>query len=157
MCPARSAFRDGSRPWLTLVCLALLVPTAGAQSGQAASGDDLYHGRASLTASLRGDDSRLPAAAVICAHCHEPSMRPGGLRQALAPRLDAQLKASLPRRGGPASSYDEAAFCHLMRTGVDPGGVLVRKAMPTFELTDAQCADLWEFVSRRAPPSGAGS
>jgi hypothetical protein len=103
------------------------------------------------TARLRGDATVLPAAAARCANCHEPATQPGAAAAAFGPRLDARLAQELPRRGGPASAYDAAALCTLLRTGVDPGRVLVRRAMPVYDMDDETCAALWLALSLRAP------
>jgi hypothetical protein len=125
---------------------ALAAPAAFAQS---VTGEDLYRGRAPLPAHLRGHASGLPPAAVACVNCHEPGPQVASTSAAFAPRLDATLRTALPRRGGPPTAYDEAAFCRLLRTGLDPAHIVVRQAMPQFTLDDAQCALLWNFVSQR--------
>jgi hypothetical protein len=63
---------------------------------------------------------------------------------------NGDLTRLLARRGGPPSRFDAAAFCRLLRTGEDPAGVLLPKAMPRYELDDAQCGQLWRFLARDA-------
>lgn len=131
-----------------LLGLLLGMGSAGASTP---SGEDLYLGRAPLAAQLRGDDTPLPATAVACVQCHEPAARPGAALPAanIGPRLDAGLLQSRPRRGGPPVPFDEAAFCRLLRTGVDPAMVLVRRTMPQFRLDDGDCTRLWQYLSQR--------
>jgi hypothetical protein len=111
----------------------------------------LYQQGEGAAARLRGDTSLLPAQAARCANCHEPRRSPAGADMTFGPRLDARLATPLPRRGGPPSAYDVAAFCTLLRTGLDPAGVLVRRAMPVYALDDAACAALWQALSARQP------
>jgi hypothetical protein len=113
-------------------------------------GAQLYDGRLALTGQLRGHDQALPADALRCSNCHEPSRQPAQDDAGFAPRLDrAQLTDPQTRRGGPATRYDEAAFCRLLRVGIDPGQVLVRKAMPQYTLTAEDCNALWLHLSQR--------
>ncbi|MES1162053.1 MAG: hypothetical protein ABUL50_03210, partial [Rhizobacter sp.] len=51
------------------------------------------------------------------------------------------------RRGGPASRFDAASLCRLLRTGVDPASIIIARAMPLYELSDRDCAALWAFLS----------
>ncbi|MDH4393890.1 MAG: hypothetical protein QE285_21000 [Aquabacterium sp.] len=111
----------------------------------------LYLTGEGATARLRGDATALPAAATRCANCHEASRQPGAADAAYAPRLDARLAQALPRRGGPPSAYDASNLCTLLRTGLDPARVLVRRAMPVYEIDDAGCATLWRALSLREP------
>jgi hypothetical protein len=124
---------------------------AQADNGAAASaGAQLYDGRVVLIGQLRGHDQALPAQALRCTNCHEPSRQPSQEDARFAPRLDrAQLTEAQGRRGGPATRYDEAAFCRLLRTGIDPAEVLVRKAMPQYTLTAEECSALWLHLSQR--------
>lgn len=117
-----------------------------------ASGAALWRGDWALTARLSGHEQVLPGQASRCINCHGGADRaaPGG-----GPRLDAgYLTRAVARRGGPASRYDEAAFCRLLRTGVDPASVLVPREMPRYDIDDADCAALWQFLTR-APTAAA--
>jgi hypothetical protein len=124
----------------------LLVPVAQAQVD-----NTLYATGEGATARLRGDPTALPAGAARCANCHEPVNLPGAATAAFGPRLDARLAQALPRRGGPPSVYDATALCMLLRTGFDPARVLVRRAMPVYEIDDMACARLWQDLTRREP------
>ena len=136
---------------LKMALWAVTALVAPAVAAQPVTGEDLYRGRAPLSAKLRGHIDDLPPAAVACANCHEPGPQVSSASAAFAPRLDAALRTVLPRRGGPPTAYDEAAFCRVVSTGMDPAHILVRQAMPHFTLDDAQCALLWNFVSQRPP------
>jgi hypothetical protein len=91
----------------------------------------------------------LPAEAVICANCH--SAPTGALLSGKpAPQLDAALLLEMRQRhGGPPSRYDGQSFCRLLRTGSDPAYVLIDREMPTYEVTDEQCASLWSFLTKK--------
>jgi hypothetical protein len=131
----------------TIALTALLV----AATAQADPGEDLYSGRLPMEARLRGDSRPLAQSAARCVNCHEPGPRQSLADTAYAPRLDkTSLATSNPRRGGPSSVYDEQSFCRLLREGIDPAYMLLRRSMPVFEVDDAQCASLWQYLSQRA-------
>lgn len=65
------------------------------------------------------------------------------------PALNAKLLTrSIGRRGGPPSQYDEAAFCKVLRSGIDPADIVITRAMPRYTLDDKQCSALWHYLSR---------
>ena len=67
----------------------------------------------------------------------------------MGPTLSAAtLTGLLPRRGGPASRFDEAALCRLLREGIDPAHVLLPKTMPRYAIDDADCRALWTWLTR---------
>jgi hypothetical protein len=136
--------------WATWLAASLLAPV----HAQSPVDGGPYQAGAGLTARLRGDPMALPADAARCANCHEPARQPNGPDASLGPRLDARLAQSLARRGGPPSAYDAAALCTLLRTGVDPAGVLLRRVMPVYEVDAAACATLWRALSQRAIAPG---
>ena len=153
--------------------LALIVPLCLAAGVLAQVDSALYWSGEGAVARLRGDTTVLPADAARCANCHEPSgqssvqpsVQPADAAVAFGPRLDARLAQALPRRGGPATAYDAAALCTLLRTGLDPARVLVQRAMPVYEIDNAACAALWQALSQRealtqrplpAPPNRPG-
>jgi hypothetical protein len=83
---------------------------------------------------------------VRCGNCHE-AVNNARLSRVAAPRIDRSLLLDLrQRRGGPPSRYNQAAFCKLLRTGIDPAYILVAREMPVYELDEAQCASLWMFL-----------
>jgi hypothetical protein len=112
--------------------------TAGPSTGQS-----LFEGRAALTARVSGHAAVLPPEAARCINCHAGAQPIGGAL------TRERLLAPLPRRGGPPSRYELASFCRLLRSGIDPAWVLIDRAMPRFELDEAQCAALWAYVSSR--------
>jgi hypothetical protein len=136
--------------------LASTVVWLGVTRGDA-DGEQAFEGRSPLSARIDGHESTLPARASACANCHRPSASPAGgdgtpaPAASLGPRLTrAGLLEPAARRGGPPSRYDEAAFCRLLRTGQDPAGVMLPRAMPRYELSDADCMQLWRHLTRRA-------
>jgi hypothetical protein len=83
----------------------------------------------------------LPTDATRCVNCHSRG-------SALGPPLThASLTSEQRRRGGPASRYEQASFCALLRTGIDPAHVLIARVMPRYELDAASCQALWSYVS----------
>ncbi len=108
-------------------------------------GANLYAGHKAVAAHIAGHDDPLPAQAAACVNCHDRGPRAG--TPIAPPLIGATLTQTLARRGGPPSRYDRAAFCKLLRTGIDPAFVLVPRTMPRFEISDADCATLWNFVS----------
>ncbi len=134
--------------------LAVSAQAQAADSTAPSRGAQLYDGRLVLTGQLRGHEQALPAVALRCSNCHEPSRQP--LRDddvaasSFAPRLDhTSLTLPQARRGGPPSRYDQAAFCRVLRTSIDPAEVLLNKPMPRYTLSDDDCAALWQFLSQR--------
>ncbi|MFM2054002.1 MAG: hypothetical protein RL456_2039 [Pseudomonadota bacterium] len=136
------------------------LPAGGAEDGRAlveqatqarlaADGRALWQGEWALTARLAGDAAVLPVQASRCVNCHGEGATGPDAGARPAPALHrAHLLDGIARRGGPPSRYDEAAFCRLLRTGVDPAAVLLPRAMPRYELGDADCAALWAHLTR---------
>ncbi|MFA8356922.1 hypothetical protein ACEPT7_03320 [Burkholderia ubonensis] len=128
-----------------LVALAVHLGAALASPGDslaasAARGARLFDGSAPLRGRIDGHSENLPSTASRCANCHMPSSQ----RAALAPPLDATtLLAPLRRRGGPPSVYTLDSFCDALRSGVDPAHVTLKSAMPRYDASNEQCADLW--------------
>lgn len=113
-----------------------------------ADGSDLFEGRKPLAGKLVGHSESLPAQALRCANCHSRGQG-APADTGYGPALSARhLTQALARRGGPPSTYDEAGFCRLLRTGIDPAWIQLPAGMPRYELSDAQCAALWSFVNR---------
>jgi hypothetical protein len=63
-----------------------------------------------------------------------------------APLTRRHLLSDAERRGGPPSHYTLISFCRVLRAGVDPTGIVLKKAMPQYTLSDTECAALWSFV-----------
>ena len=115
-----------------------------------------------LRGTISGHQSALPALASRCVNCHSagsvapntvaasaaPAAASAATNSSFAPRLTRQrLTEPIARRGGPPSRYDEASFCRLLRTGIDPAYVLIPRNMPRYELPDADCHALWMHLS----------
>lgn len=116
---------------------------ACAMSAQLSShGRALYDGQRALSAQVAGHDDPLPADAARCINCHEGS-------GAIAPALNARLLLKpQARRGGPPSLYDEAAFCRLLRDGLDPAFVQLPREMPRYAIETPDCNALWTYLTR---------
>ena len=151
--------KGGQRRWrlrwhACLVAVALgatfvsgAVAVARGRSG-AARGRAIFLGREPIKGRVRGHQSDLPSSVVVCHNCHLTGAPPPGSLSRPAPRIDrSSLLEARGRRGGPPSSYDRAAFCKLLRTGVDPAYVLVVREMPVFDIDDAQCEGLWRYLT----------
>lgn len=130
--------------------LALVGAMHAAGAAQACAPADagcaIFTGERALTAHLRDDDRSLPPATSRCANCHTGTPSAASFAPLLTPDY---LLTPTKRRGGPASSYDEKNFCQVLRNGVDPAGVLVRKAMPRYEISDNECTTVWRYLTKR--------
>jgi len=128
------------------LCFTLLP---GQVPEDARRGSALYRGKEALAAKVRGHDEWLPAEAVRCANCHDAASG-ARLGRVAAPQLDRTLLLEpRQRRGGPPSRYDRAAFCKLLRTGVDAASIVIAREMPIYEVEESQCAALWSFAIGR--------
>jgi hypothetical protein len=156
--PPRPGRARTARPILWAVVGVAALVIAGLQARalhEADLGERAFDGRVPLVARIVGHEAVLPPLAAACANCHLPNRvpaGPGGAAAAdasLGPRLHrAGLTEAAPRRGGPPSRFDEGAFCRLLRTGEDPAGVLLPRAMPRYEIDDAGCSQLWRHLLR---------
>ena len=106
-------------------------------------GSALFHGGQPLIGRIRGHDTALPPEAVRCVNCHATR------RISRALLLEARQ-----RRGGPPTRYDQPAFCKLLRTGIDPGYVLIAREMPIYDVDEAQCAGLWRYLTGKENARG---
>lgn len=112
-------------------------------------GEALYDGKEPLRGRIRDHSDFLPPEAVRCANCHSPAST-SRLSAKPAPKLDAAWLLDMQQRhGGPPSQYDQASFCHVLRSGVDPVYILLSREMPTYDLDDTQCASLWEYLTAK--------
>lgn len=127
-----------------LACLiALAVALQGEPPPDKAHGQRIFSGEVALPAHISGQDVALPASASRCSNCHGAQAT-----QRIAPLLTpTSLTTATSRRGGPPSSYTPASLCRLLRTGVDPAFIIVPRAMPRYEASDADCAALWAYVT----------
>ena len=123
--------------------LVALPATASVEDGRR-----LFAGEVVLQARLAGHTDSLPGVAIRCSNCHSSgaSKRPG--TSGYAPPLTARsLIEPRARRGGPPSQFDAVALCKVLRSGIDPAGVMVDTAMPRYEISNSQCASLWAYLT----------
>jgi hypothetical protein len=110
----------------------------------AGRGEQLFVGQEPLKGAIVGHDDALPAYASKCVNCHDPAANEqASYGSKLTP---AALLEAAARRGGPPSRYEARSFCRLLRTGIDPAHVLILRAMPRYEIDDAQCLALWNYL-----------
>jgi hypothetical protein len=132
----------------------LLWQHAGQGAAERARGAALFDGRTPLAGRVVGHAVALPPAATRCANCHEQAnatpSAPGAASAPFATVLDgAGLGSMRVRRGGPASRYDAASLCGVLRSGTDPAHVMISTTMPRYDITDAQCLELLAFLAAR--------
>lgn len=128
---------------ISLTCIAW----AGQPNPAASNGEALYRGKVPLQGNIREQQDMLPPEAIRCANCHDAAANPR-VATTQAPHLDSDLLLTFhQRRGGPPSKYDQAAFCRVLRTGIDPASILISREMPVYQISDAQCASLWTYLS----------
>jgi len=141
---------------LSMLLLVLGSPGAGAGESPTRRGSELFNGGAPLQGTIVGHSSALPPSASRCVNCHAiGSAAPSSAASAASfgPLLTPQsLTGAVARRGGPPSRYDAAAFCRLLRQGVDPAWVVVPRSMPRYVLTDADCHALWAHLIESKQP-----
>jgi hypothetical protein len=114
-----------------------------------ARGARLFEGTEALAGTLSGHSTPLPVEATRCIQCHSGPGKSTAATSDFAPPLDRrQLREARARRGGPAIAYELASFCRTLRTGVDPGHIVLPRAMPRFDADDAQCAALWDYLTK---------
>lgn len=127
-------------------CSGRVAIDAAAEAAVGQAGSALWRGERPLVARIAGHTSPLPPQAARCINCHG---------QAEATRSDApipvltasHLRQATARRGGPSSRYDAATFCQVLRSGVDPAAVLLPRAMPRYEIGEADCTALWQYLT----------
>jgi len=132
-----------------LIALGMLWPpfTSAAQAPSESSarrGEQLFDGDEPIKGMLPGHDEALPAFASKCSNCHRTTSGPADSSQIVLTR--SALLFAAPRRGGPPSRYELSSFCMLLRTGIDPARIIIVHTMPRYDLDDAQCLDLWNYV-----------
>ncbi|KQU74593.1 hypothetical protein [Rhizobacter sp. Root16D2] len=112
-------------------------------------GRQLYRGEVALPGTINGHAQPLPPLATRCTNCHsrDSAAQAASGAASFAPLLTRErLLGPIARRGGPPSRYDEAAFCRLLRTGIDPAIMLIPRQMPRYAIDDAQCKALWAYL-----------
>jgi hypothetical protein len=131
-----------------VVWFALCSSIAAAQPGPDL-GRQLYRGEVPLPGTINGHTQPLPPVATRCTNCHsrESAAQAASGAASFAPLLTRErLLGPIARRGGPPSRYDEAAFCRLLHSGIDPAIMLIPRQMPRYAIDDAQCKALWTYL-----------
>ncbi|HJS05678.1 MAG TPA: hypothetical protein VJ832_19535 [Variovorax sp.] len=120
-----------------------------APQASVARGARLFDGTEALAGTLSGHSTPLPVEATRCIQCHSGPGKSTAVTSDFAPPLGRrQLREARARRGGPPIAYEQASFCRTLRTGVDPGHIVLPRAMPRFDADDAQCAALWDYLTQ---------
>lgn len=131
-------------------CVALLAQRGMTQLSMS-RGESMYRGALPLSGRLVGHDMALPTLATRCINCHAAGTSETRGRDALArfgARLDgASLTGLQSRRGGPATRFDPASLCEVLRTGRDPAQILISSTMPRYDVSETQCRDLWTYLT----------
>ena len=137
-------------PLKALLLWGLLACSAAAAPPPVEQGRRLFAGEPPMVARLAGHTELLPVESSRCTNCHlAGASTVAAVPDKFGPTLNARfLRSPAARRGGPASSYDGASFCRLLREGIDPASVMLLPAMPRYELSDAQCSALWAYLVR---------
>jgi hypothetical protein len=134
--------------WLLLGNVAPATANVDARPAQQSErGKRIFHGFDAVPGTIQRNGTVLPAHASKCINCHSalpPPAASTGTSQYLSA---ATMSRTISRRGGPASLYDLSTFCNAVRSGIDPAGVVLESKMPRYAMSDAQCADLWMFLS----------
>ena len=125
--------------WLSVAAAAQTPAESSARRGE-----QLFAGQEPLKGAIVGHDDALPAYASKCVNCHDLAAREkANYGSKLTP---AALLEAAARRGGPPSRYEARSFCRLLRTGIDPAHILILRAMPRYEIDDAQCLAIWNYL-----------
>lgn len=153
-------------PWLVIallfgILLAEVVRVGWQAYARLRLGQALFTGiagEASPRGRLPGHLMDLPLMATRCSNCHETEMAASSTTAAaqrletFGPPLNAvTLGTAISRRGAPPTRYDQDSLCRVLREGIDPGWVMISQSMPRYRISDAQCAALWSWLSRRQP------
>jgi len=130
---------------IALAALWLSVAAAAPAESSARRGEQLFVGQEPLKGAIVGHDDALPAFASKCVNCHDSAAsEQASYGSKLTP---AALLEAAARRGGPPSRYDAGSFCRLLRTGIDPAHILILRAMPRYEIDDARCLAIWDYLT----------
>lgn len=120
-------------------------------------GAAIFYGEIDVSGRLAGHDLILPTLATRCANCHEePNPTPPTTSSTIPsttsfaqPLTSQHLQTPQVRRGGPPSIFNAQRLCELLRTGIDPTHIIISTTMPRYNLTNAQCEDIWAFLETR--------
>lgn len=148
----------GGRLGLAAVALVLcLGPLHGAAALDAAQtrGKQIYlegtsPGAGAINAIVGDEGVTLPASAVPCASCHGPDglgREEGGL---LPPDIRwsqlTKVYGHVHENGRRHPAFDEASLARLLRAGLDPADNRLDRAMPLYEMSDEDMADLVAYL-----------
>ncbi len=140
------------------VLLALSVGVANAAlTPQETAGKQIYMQGTSprgseVTAYVGSEGVRLPASAVPCAGCHgydgigrpEGGVIPADIRWSHLTKAYGHIHEDGRRHG----AFDAAGIARAVTTGLDPAGNRLDRAMPVYEMSDADMADLTAYLER---------
>lgn len=138
-----------------LVLLGGLQASADLSSAQARGRAAYFGERGSAldgaTARIGELTTKLPASSLPCASCHgrtglgkaERGVQPSQITRDALTRPYSVIEAAGRKR----PPYTLASFRNAVRSGKDAGGNDLSEAMPRFNLTDKQLADLWAFLA----------
>jgi hypothetical protein len=129
---------------LAALCLSAAAAAQTPAESSAWRGEQLFIGEEPLKGAIVGHDDALPAFASKCVNCHDLAASEKANYGSKLTR--AALLEAAARRGGPPSRYEARSFCRLLRTGIDPAHILILRAMPRYEIDDAQCLALWNYL-----------
>jgi hypothetical protein len=131
---------------ISLAALWLSVVSAAQSPAESSArlGEQLFVGREPLKGAIVGHEEALPAFASKCVNCHDLAASDKADYGSKLTR--AALLEAAARRGGPPSRYEAGSFCRLLRTGIDPAHILILRAMPRYEIDDAQCLAIWNYL-----------
>ena len=149
MTPRRGlAWAAGAAAVAALAVWGWIVLQASAERTRGAA---IFGGSAALPGRLPGHDAALPTFATRCINCHgAATATPTGASATFATAISgATLTTPRSRRGGPMSTFDATRLCTLLRDGTDPAHVVISTTMPRYDVTDAQCNDLWVYLNTR--------
>jgi mono/diheme cytochrome c family protein len=153
-----------SGAWL-LVCERSLVHSQTGLSPQELRGKRIFlkgesESGEEITAFLGGNDDGLPAASFTCANCHGlkgQGQHEGGL-QPPAINWNALTRAhTSPLTRRRIAPYNESTLARAISSGVDSAGARLHPGMPSYQMTDAQMADLIAYLKKIGTTADADS
>ena len=141
---------------LALMLCTLALPACADLTASEERGRAIYFGEkgsALDTADVQIGDlsTKLPARTFPCASCHgrtgagkaERGVQPSQISRDALTR-PYTVKEATGRKRPP---YTSSSFRNAVRAGKDSGGNALSEAMPRFDLTDKQLADVWAFLA----------
>ena len=155
----RPQYKLGLVVWLFLAAL-ICVDNGSSQTrsslgAQEKRGKQIYlqgeSGESAITAMLGNTDLEVPASSFSCSNCHGlrgEGTREGGLQP---PPIDWETltrphTSLLTRRE--RAAYNEATLARAISSAVDPAGGRLHPAMPHYQMTREQMADLIAYLKQ---------